>query len=97
MSDRIGFAKTFAIGALSLGATYMLLSQNELPLLLVFAAFVIYAVFQTVYEGLTSAWMSLHIKQKDRGTGLWRYDGLSGSRYTCWDARDWFGLGGLWC
>lgn len=70
LSDRIGFAKTFAIGALSLGATYMLLSQNELPLLLVFAAFIIYAVFQSVYEGLTSAWMSLHIKQKDRATGL---------------------------
>ncbi|MBD0382048.1 MFS transporter [Paenibacillus sedimenti] len=70
LSDRIGFVKTFAIGALSLGATYMLLSQNELPLLLVFAAFVIYAVFQSVYEGLTSAWMSLHIKQKDRATGL---------------------------
>lgn len=70
LSDRIGFAKTFAIGALSLGATYMLLSQNELPLLLVFAAFIIYAVFQSVYEGLTSAWMSLHIKQKDRASGL---------------------------
>ncbi len=70
LSDRIGFAKTFAIGALALGATYMLLSQNELPLLLVFAAFVIYAVFQSVYEGLTSAWMSLHIKQKDRASGL---------------------------
>jgi MFS family permease len=70
LSDRIGFAKTFAIGALSLGATYMLLSQNELPLLLVFAAFIIYAVFQSVYEGLTSAWMSLHIKQKDRATGF---------------------------
>lgn len=70
LSDRIGFAKTFAVGALSLGATYMLLSQNELPLLLVFAAFIIYAVFQSVYEGLTSAWMSLHIKQKDRAAGL---------------------------
>jgi MFS family permease len=70
LSDRIGFAKTFAIGALSLGATYMLLSQNELPLLLVFAAFIIYAVFQSVYEGLTSAWMSLHIKQEDRATGF---------------------------
>ncbi len=70
LSDRIGFAKTFAIGALSLGATYMLLSQNELPLMLVFVAFIIYAVFQSVYEGLTSAWMSLHIKQKDRATGL---------------------------
>lgn len=70
LSDRIGFAKTFAIGALSLGATYMLLSQNELPLLLVFAAFIIYAVFQSVYEGLTSAWMSLHIKQEERASGL---------------------------
>lgn len=70
LSDRIGFAKTFAIGALSLGATYMLLSQNELPLVLVFVAFIIYAIFQSVYEGLTSAWMSLHIKQKDRATGL---------------------------
>lgn len=70
LSDRIGFAKTFAIGSLALGATYMLLSQNELPLVLVFTAFVIYAVFQSVYEGLTSAWMSLHIKQKDRATGL---------------------------
>ncbi|MBB3111589.1 MFS family permease [Paenibacillus phyllosphaerae] len=70
LSDRIGFGKTFAIGALALGATYMLLSQNELPLLLVFAAFVIYAVFQSLYEGLTSAWMSLHIAQEDRATGL---------------------------
>lgn len=70
LSDQIGFAKTFAIGALSLGATYMLLSQNELPLLLVFAAFIIYAVFQSVYEGLTSAWMSLHIKQEERASGL---------------------------
>lgn len=70
LSDRIGFAKTFGIGALSLGATYVLLSQNELPLLLVFAAFIIYAVFQSVYEGLTSAWMSLHVKQEDRATGL---------------------------
>ncbi|WP_338553503.1 MFS transporter [Paenibacillus sp. KS-LC4] len=70
LSDRIGFAKTFAIGALSLGATYMLLSQNELPLILVFAAFVIYAVFQSVFEGLTSAWMSLHIKQEERASGL---------------------------
>lgn len=70
LSDRIGFAKTFAVGALALGATYMLLSQNELPLLLIFAAFVIYAVFQSVYEGLTSAWLSLHIKQEERATGL---------------------------
>ncbi|RCW43035.1 MFS transporter [Paenibacillus prosopidis] len=70
LSDRIGFAKTFAIGALSLGATYMLLSQNELPLLLVFASFIIYAVFQSIYEGLTSAWMSLHIKQEERASGL---------------------------
>ncbi|MEI7027392.1 MFS transporter [Paenibacillus sp. y28] len=70
LSDRIGFAKTFAVGGLALGATYMLLSQNELPLLLVFAAFMIYAVFQSIYEGLASAWMSLHIKQEDRATGL---------------------------
>ncbi|MGM0881585.1 MAG: MFS transporter [Bacillota bacterium] len=70
LSDRIGFAKTFAIGALSLGATYMLLSQSELPLLLVFVAFIIYAVFQSIYEGLTSAWMSLHIKQEERASGL---------------------------
>lgn len=70
LSDRIGFAKTFAVGALSLGATYMLLSQNELPLLLVFASFIIYAVFQSIYEGLTSAWMSLHIKQEERASGL---------------------------
>jgi mannose-6-phosphate isomerase-like protein (cupin superfamily) len=70
LSDRIGFAKTFAAGTLSLGATYMLLSQNELPLLLVFAAFIIYAVFQSIYEGLTSAWMSLHIKQEERASGL---------------------------
>lgn len=70
LSDRIGFAKTFAVGALALGAAYMLLSQNELPLLLVFAAFMIYAVFQSIFEGLTSAWMSLHVAQEERATGL---------------------------
>ncbi|MFT4148460.1 MAG: MFS transporter, partial [Micrococcaceae bacterium] len=70
LSDRIGFAKTFAIGALSLSVTYALLSQNQLPLAFVFIAFAIYAIFQSVYEGLTGAWISLHIDEEHRATGI---------------------------
>jgi MFS family permease len=70
LSGRIGYGRTFAVGSVALAVTYVLLSQNQLPLELVFVAFVVYAVFQSMYEGLSSAWLSLHIKQNDRATGL---------------------------
>lgn len=70
LCDRIGYRITFSFAALALGATYIILSQSAVSLTLVFGAFVIYAVFQASYEGLGSAWLSLHIPAADRASGL---------------------------
>ncbi|MFO0971638.1 MAG: MFS transporter [Candidatus Saccharimonadales bacterium] len=70
LSDKYGFGKVFGGATLFLSLSYMLLSQNELPLVLIFAAFAAYAVFQSAFEGLASSWISLHTKQADQATGI---------------------------
>lgn len=70
LSDKHGFKKTFAVAMIALSITYALLSQNELPLVLIFATFGIYGIFATIFEGLSNAWISLHIDQNNRAQGL---------------------------
>lgn len=69
-ADRRGFRQVYLVGLAALATTYGILALRAVDGLWIAAAFVIYGVFAATYDGLTAAWMSLHVPDLEGGTGL---------------------------
>jgi MFS family permease len=89
LSDRVGFAKTFSIGALALGATYVLLSQNELPLALIF-------VVSKCVRGAVERLAFAAYQTKRSRHWPWPHDGLTSSCGADWCYRCWRRVDAIW-
>jgi MFS family permease len=75
MADRKGFSSIFIFGLLAFTVTYGLLgygfsSTMFLPLI---GIFVLYGAFGAVEDGMAKAWLSLHVSEEYKATGIGFY------------------------
>ena len=70
LSDRFGFKPVFIVGILVFSLVYSILGNGINSPWLLLAVFGIYGIFGAVEEGMSKAWLSLHVPQEYKATGL---------------------------
>lgn len=73
LADKIGFKRIYVFGILVFATTYGILGSTALSLPMIFIIFAVYGVFSGIEDGLSKAWLTLHINKEKKATGLGLY------------------------
>ncbi|MBP7846010.1 MAG: MFS transporter [Candidatus Pacebacteria bacterium] len=77
LADKIGFKKIYIIGLMIFTLVYSLLGGPINSPIILLSIFAFYGIFSAIDEGASKAWISTHIQQEHRATGLGLYFALS--------------------
>ncbi len=77
LADKIGFKKIYIIGLMIFTLVYSLLGGPINSPVILLSIFAFYGIFSAIDEGTSKAWISTHIQQEHRATGLGLYFALS--------------------